>query len=118
MVEDSEEELEVVQEPVLEVVQDEAPAEQAMIVVHTTAAPPPSRGARAPLLSAPHIAVASGAATSEGMEVVLGYPTPYTPGDISVGEAMSTAHQALSQARRVLHREGEDLVDERQRLQL
>jgi hypothetical protein len=35
-----------------------------------------------------------------------------------VGEAMSTAHQALSQARRVLHREGEDLVDERQRLQL
>jgi hypothetical protein len=54
MVEDSEEELEVVPEPVLEVVQDEAPAEQAMIVVHTTAAPPPSRGARAPLLSAPH----------------------------------------------------------------
>jgi hypothetical protein len=52
------------------------------------------------------------------MEVVMGHPTPYAPGDISVGEAVSTAHQALSQAQRVLHREGEDLADERRRLQL
>jgi hypothetical protein len=50
--------------------------------------------------------------------VVLGHPTPYVPGDISMGEAMSTTHQALSQAQRVLHREGEDLADERRRLQL
>jgi hypothetical protein len=52
------------------------------------------------------------------MEVVLGHPTPYVPDDISVGEAMSTAHQALSQVQRVLHREGENLADERRRLQL
>jgi hypothetical protein len=52
------------------------------------------------------------------MEVVLGHHTPYAMGDISVGEDVSTAHQALSQAQRVLHREGEDLADERQRLQL
>jgi hypothetical protein len=44
----------------------------------------------------PHRAAASGAATDEGMKVVLGHPTPYAPGDISVGEAMSTADQALS----------------------
>jgi hypothetical protein len=62
--------------------------------------------------------VASGAATGEGMEVVLGHPTPYAPGGISVGEAVSTAHLALSQAQRVLHRDGEDLADERWRLQL
>jgi hypothetical protein len=31
---------------------------------------------------------------------------------------MSTAHQALSQAQRVLRREGEDLADERRHLQL
>jgi hypothetical protein len=65
-----------------------------------------------------HRVVASRAATSEEMEVVLGHPTPYAPSNISVCEAMSTAHQALSQAQRVLHRKGEDLADERQHLQL
>jgi hypothetical protein len=45
-------------------------------------------------------AAASGAATGEEMEVVLGHPTPYASGDISV------------------HHEGEDLADERRRLQL
>jgi hypothetical protein len=35
-----------------------------------------------------------------------------------VSEAVSTAHQALSQAQRVLRRKGEDLADERRRLQL
>jgi hypothetical protein len=64
----------------------------------------------------PGTAAASGAATGVGMEVVLGHPTPYAPDDISVGEAMSTAHQALSQVQRVLHREGENLADERRRL--
>jgi hypothetical protein len=52
------------------------------------------------------------------MEVVLGHPTPYVPSDISEGEAVSTAHQALSQAQRVLYRKGEDLADERRHLQL
>jgi hypothetical protein len=45
------------------------------------------------------------------MEVVLVHPTPYALDDISVGEAVSTAHQTL-------HHEGEDLADERRRLQL
>jgi hypothetical protein len=46
---ESEEEPEVALEPVPEVVREEAPAEGAMIAVHVAAAPPPSRGARAPL---------------------------------------------------------------------
>jgi hypothetical protein len=100
------------------VVQEEAPTEGAMIAACMAAAPPPSRGARAPLSSAPRRAAASRAAAGEGMEVVLGHRTPYAPGDISVSEAVSTAHQALSQAQRVLHREGEDLADKRRRLQL
>jgi hypothetical protein len=94
---ESEGEPEVALEAVPEVVQ-EAPAEGAMIAVRTTAAPPPSHGARAPLSSAPHRAAASGATAGEGMEVVLGHPAPYAPGDIFVSEAVSTAHQALSQA--------------------
>jgi hypothetical protein len=65
-----------------------------------------------------HRAATSGAATGEGMEVVLGHPTPYALGDVSVSEAVNMAHQALSQAQCVLHREGEDLADERRRLQL
>jgi hypothetical protein len=89
VVEDSEGEPEVAPEPVPEVVWEEAPVEGAMIVVRV--------------------------ATGEGMEVVLGHPTPYALGDISVGEAVSTAHQALSQAQRVLHREGEELADEHAR---
>jgi hypothetical protein len=111
-------ESEVAPELVPEVVQEEALAEGAMIAVRAAAAPPPSHGARGPLSSAPRKAAASGAATDEGMEVVLGHPTPYASGDISVGEAVSTAHQALSQAQRVLHYEGEDLTDERRCLQL
>jgi hypothetical protein len=115
---ESEGEPEVAPEAVLEVVQEEAPAEGAMITVHAVAAPPPSRGARTPLSSMPRRAAASGAATDEGLEVVLEHPTPYAPGDISVSEAVSTAHQALSQAQHVLHREGEDLADQRCRLRL
>jgi hypothetical protein len=118
VVEDSKEEPEVAPGPVLEVVQEKTPAEGAMITIRTVAAPLPSRGARAPLSSVPRTAAASGAATGEGMEVVLGHPTPYAPGDISMGEAMSTAHPALSQAQRVLHGEGEDLADECRCLQL
>jgi hypothetical protein len=100
------------------VVQEEAQAEGAMIAVHAAVAPPPSHGAHAPLSSVPRRAAASKATIGKGMEVVLGHPTPYVPGDISVSEAMSTAHQALSQAQRGLHREGEDLADERRRLKL
>jgi hypothetical protein len=43
---------EVAPEAVLAVVQEEAPAEGAMIAVRTMAAPPSSRGTRAPLSSA------------------------------------------------------------------
>jgi hypothetical protein len=82
-----------------------------MIAVRATVAPPPSRGARAPLSSVPCRVATSGAAAGEGMEVVLVHPTPYALDDISVGEAVSTAHQTL-------HHEGEDLADERRRLQL
>jgi hypothetical protein len=114
---ESEEELQVAPEVVPEVVQEEAPAEGAMIAVRTVAAPPPSRGARAPLSSAPRRVAASAAATSQEMEVVLGHPPLYAPSDISVSEAVSTAHQALSEAQRVLRREGEDLADEHRCLQ-
>jgi hypothetical protein len=99
-----------------EVVQEEAPVEGAMIAVRTAAAPPLSHGARAPLSSVPRRAVASGATVSEGMEVVLGHPPLYASGDISVTEAVSMTHQALSQTQCVLRREGEDLADERRRL--
>jgi hypothetical protein len=61
----------VAPEAVPEVVLEEAPAEGAMIAVRMAMAPPPSRGARAPLSFAPRRAAASGAAASEGMEVVL-----------------------------------------------
>jgi hypothetical protein len=115
---ESEGEPEVALEPVPEVVPEVALEEGAMIAVRMAAIPPPSRGARAPLSSAPRSAAASGTATGEGMEVVLGHPTHYTLGDISVGEAVSTAHQALSQAQRVLRREGENLTDEHHHLQL
>jgi hypothetical protein len=71
---ESEGEPEVALEAVLAVVQEEAPAEGAMITVRMEAAPLPSHGARAPLSSAPHRAAGSGAATSEGLEVVLGHP--------------------------------------------
>jgi hypothetical protein len=30
------------------------------------------------------------------MEVLMGHPTPYVSGNISVGEAVNMAHQALS----------------------
>jgi hypothetical protein len=99
-----------------EAVPEQAPTEGAMIAVHTAAAPPLSHGARAPLSSP---VVALGVAASEGMEVVLGNPPPpYASGDIFVDEAVSTAHQALSQAQRVPRRECEYLADERRRLQL
>jgi hypothetical protein len=75
VVEDSEGGPEVALEPVPKVVREEAPAEGPMIVVRVEVAPPPSRGARAPLSLAPRRAAALGAATGEGMEVVLGHPT-------------------------------------------
>jgi hypothetical protein len=98
VVEDSEGEPEVALEPVTKVVREEAPAEGAMITVRAAASPLPSHGARAPLLSVLCRAAASGAATDDEMEVVMGHPTPYALSGISVGEAVSMAHQALSQA--------------------
>jgi hypothetical protein len=75
---ESEGESEVAPEAVPAVVQEEAPAEGAMIVVRTVTAPPMSHGARAPLSSAPRGALTSGAVASEEMEVVLGHPPPFT----------------------------------------
>jgi hypothetical protein len=86
---ESEGELEVAPE----VVQEEDLAEGAMIAVRTVTAPPPSRGSRAPLSSTPYRATASGTTASEGMEVVLGHPPLYAPGDISMSETVSMAHQ-------------------------
>jgi hypothetical protein len=60
---ESEGEPEVAPEVVPEEVQEEAPAEGAMIAVRVAVAPPLSRGAHAPLSSAPCRATASGAAT-------------------------------------------------------
>jgi hypothetical protein len=92
---DSEGEPEVAPEVAPEAVPKVA-QEEAIIAVRTAVAPPSSRGAHAPLSSAPRRAATSGAAAGEGMEVVLGHPTPYAPGDISVREAVSMTHQALS----------------------
>jgi hypothetical protein len=50
--------------------------------------------------------------------VALGHPTPYAPDNIPLDEVVSMNHQALSQVQRVLRHEGENLDDERQRLQL
>jgi hypothetical protein len=50
----------VAPEAVPEVFQEEVPTEGVMIAVRTAAAPPPSRGARAPLSSVPHKAATSG----------------------------------------------------------
>jgi hypothetical protein len=100
----------VAPEPVPEVVQEEAPTKGAMITIRMAVGPPPPHGACATLSSVPHSATTLGAAAGEGMEVVMGHPTPYASDDISVGEAVSMAHQALSQAQRVLHREGEALL--------
>jgi hypothetical protein len=99
VLEESEEEPEMVPEP--EVVLEEVPADGAMIVVRA-ATPSPSHGAPAPSSPVPRIAIGAGTASGTGLEVVLGHPTPYAPDDIPLGEAVSTAHQALSQVQRVL----------------
>jgi hypothetical protein len=52
------------------------------------------------------------------LEVVLGHPAPYAPGNVPLDEAVSITHRALSQVQRVLHYQGGDHADERQRLQL
>jgi hypothetical protein len=49
-------------------------------------------------------------------EVILGHPTLRAPGDISLDEAMGTAHWALTQAQNVLRWESGGIVDEQQRL--
>jgi hypothetical protein len=49
-------------------------------------------------------------------EVILGHPTLRAPGDLSLDEAIGTAHWAHTQAQNVLHRESGGIIDERQRL--
>jgi hypothetical protein len=45
-------------------------------------------------------------------EVILGHPTLRAPEDVSLNEAMGTAHWALTQVQNVLHRESGGIVDE------
>jgi hypothetical protein len=71
---ESEGEPKVAPEAVPEVVQEEAPTEGAMITVRMTTAPSPSRGARAPLLSVPRRAAASGAAAKREWRWSWGIP--------------------------------------------
>jgi hypothetical protein len=117
VLEESEEEPEMVPEPVPRVVPEEVPAEGAMIATRAMT-PSPSHGVPRSLSLAPRTAAATDVAAGVGLEVVLGHSTPYVLDDIRLGEAVSTAHQALSQVQRVLRRKGEDLADERRCLQL
>jgi hypothetical protein len=54
----------------------------------------------------------------DGVEpkVILEHPMLMAPGDVSLDEAMGTAHWALTQAQNVLHRESGGIIDERWRL--
>jgi hypothetical protein len=110
VLEESEEEPEMAPEPVPE----EVPVEGAMIIMHATA-PSPPHGAAAASLPAPRTATIVGAAAgvAVGPEVIMGHRTFYAPDDISLDEAVNTAHMALSQVQRVLRRIDEGLVDER-----
>jgi hypothetical protein len=117
VLEESEEEPEVAPEPMPKAVPGEVPAEGAMIAART-ATHSPSHSAPALSLSSPRIAIAVGAVSGTRLEVVLGHPAPYASGDVPLDEAMSTPHRALPQVQRVLRREGGDLADECQRLQL
>jgi hypothetical protein len=49
-------------------------------------------------------------------EVILEHPMLMAPGDVSLDEAMGTAHWALTRAQNVLHRESGGIIDERWRL--
>jgi hypothetical protein len=112
VLEKSEEEPEVAPEPVPVVVPGEVLAEGAKIATRTET-PSPSHGTPVPSPSSPHIAAFMGTASGAGLEVVLGHPAHYAPGDVPLDEAVTTAHWDLSQVQRVLHRKGEDLDDER-----
>jgi hypothetical protein len=95
MLEESEEEPEMALEPVPEVVPEEVLVEGAMITTR-------GRCGRC----------CSGTRGGPGASPL------YTPDDIPLYEAMSTAHWALSQVQCVLRREGEGLADKRRHLQL
>jgi hypothetical protein len=81
-------------------VSEEALAEGAMIAARATV-PFPSHGALAPSLPAPRIAVAAGAASDAGLEVVLRHPTPYAPDDNPLGEAGPCLRCSVSCAAKV-----------------
>jgi hypothetical protein len=90
-----------------------------MIITHA-ATPSPPHGVADASSPASYADVAVDATTEVvgELEVVMGHPTFHAPDDISLDEAVSMAHRALSQAQRVLHREDEDLTDEQRCLQL
>jgi hypothetical protein len=46
------------------------------------------------------------------LEVILGHPMLRALGDVSLDEAMGTAHWVLTQAQNVLRRESGGIVDE------
>jgi hypothetical protein len=100
-------------------VPEEVPVEGAMIVAHA-ASPSPLHGAATASSPAPRAAAATGIAVGVAVrpEVIMGHPTFYVSDDISLDEAVSTAHRALSQVQRVLRREDEGLTNESRRLQL
>jgi hypothetical protein len=50
---------------------------------------------------------------AEELEVILGHPILRAPGDVSLSKAMGTTHWVLNQVHGVLHREREDIDDER-----
>jgi hypothetical protein len=115
VLEELEEEPDMASRPVPE----EVPVEGAMIVAHA-ASPSPPHGAATASSPAPRAATAIGIAVGVAVrpEVIMGHPTFYVSDDISLDEAVSTAHRALSQVQRVLHREDEGLTNESRRLQL
>jgi hypothetical protein len=51
--------------------------------------------------------------TAEELEVILGHPILRASGDVSLSKAMGTTHWVLNQVHGVLHREREDIDDER-----
>jgi hypothetical protein len=72
----------------------------------------PSRGAF------PSTAAADDDVAMEEPGVILGHSTFRAPRDVSLDEAMDTAHWMLTQAQNVLHRESGGIIDERRHLLL
>jgi hypothetical protein len=66
----------------------------------------------------PSTATADENVTVEEPRVILGHPTFRAPEDVSIDEATSMVHWALTQAQNVLHQESGGIIDEQRRLLL